>query len=178
MPPQIVSLAEVTESQFTQLFDQFEGNLENVIEAAEDWVMKYLRWNPISSSEVEIQRLTGDRVFFKAYPVTELTSLEVAWNYSGPWTTIPTTDFFPDFDAGYIDTYNLGSGRFVRLTYTRGLVNMPNAIKQAIIIKTALLASPDYEIFGSGDSKAPGLGHYDATVLQLIDPYKRRAVGT
>lgn len=177
--PQIVTLAEVTESQFTQLFDQFEGNLEHVIEAAEEWVIGYLRWNPVhNSTQTEIQPLVSSTIFFKDYPINSLTTLEISWNYSGPWTVIPTTNFFTDINAGYINTYNLGTGKYVRLTYDKGYVEIPQAIKQAVIIKTALLAAPDYEIFGSGDSKEPGLGHYEITIRGLLSSYVRKAIGS
>lgn len=176
--PQIVTVAEVTETQFSQLFDQFEGDLEDVIEAAEDYVMNQIRYNPVSSTKVQIKPVSGDTIFFDHFPVNELTSIEVSFYYQGPWTAITLDNFYRNLEAGYIKTYNLGTANYVRLTYKAGYTEIPAAIKQAVIIKTALLAAPDYEIYGSGDSKEPGLGHYERMIKDLIAPYKRRAIGT
>lgn len=178
MPPQIVTVAEVTESQFTQLFDQFEGNLEDVIQAAEEYVIAYLRWNPLSSTRIEIVPITGNTIFFKDYPVTELTSFEVSYGFNGPWTTVATDTYYTNLETGYIKPYSFGTSRYARITYERGYASVPSAIKQAIIMKTALLVSPDYEIFGSGDSKEPGLGHYEKTLMDLLAPFRRRAIGS
>lgn len=179
MAPRIVTVAEVSETQFSQLFDQFEGNLEQTIEAAEDYVIGILRYDPVATTVVEVLPITlsADKIRLKNYPINAVTLFEVAYYPDGPWTPVATTGFYINYDTGYITPRFLGTAQYARITYSSGSVEVPAAIRQAVIIKTALLAAPDYEIFGSGDSREPGLGHYDRMIHELLWPYIKRAIG-
>lgn len=175
--PDIVTVAEVSETQFAQLFDQFEGNLETTIEAAEDYVRGQLRYDPLLGTYTEVIPITGDTIRLKNYPINSVTLFEVAYYPDGPWSTVATTGFYINYSIGTIKPRFWGTALYARVTYTSGDVEVPAAIRQAIIIKTAMIAAPDYEIFGSGDSREPGLGHYEDLIQSLLHPFKRRAIG-
>src|SRR5688572_5909710 len=103
MAPRIVTVAEVSETQFTQLFDQFEGDLEDIIEAAEDVIIGYLGYDPVASEKTEIVRISNENTIrLKNYPINSVSSVEVSLYPDGPWRAVATTGFYMNLDAGYI----------------------------------------------------------------------------
>lgn len=171
--PNLVTAQEFSDSAYGSLEDQIDTPIPQLLDAAEAHLEMKMRRKIKAATYVETLYADTNTIFLKQRPIISITSVERSIFPQGPiWYSLPLDRLFMNSEAGYFDPAYAVAGAYVRVTYTAGFTVIPPDIKQAVIIQTALIASPDYELLGVGDGEEPGIGHLQEMVDRLIEPYK------
>lgn len=162
-------------SRFGQLADQIEGSLSDVIAQAETHVERKLDRNLSVMTYVENYWPRQDTLFLKQRPLQEVLQIRRRAYYTNNWTVLPLETFFLNHDSGYVRDMRGGYliGWQVEVSYIAGYETIPDDIKSAVILQTALFAYQDLEIYGVGDSKAPGIRYMQDDLDMLLKPYTK-----
>jgi hypothetical protein len=77
---------------------------------------------------------------------------------------------------GYVESIDPIALYEIEVVYTAGYATLPEDLKEAIIMQAVLFSTQDLEVYGSGDSRAPGyIVPMNADIDRLIAPYKATA---
>lgn len=171
----LISEQDFRTSRFGQLADQIEGNLSDVIAQAETHIERKLDRKLSVATYTEYFWPNGDTIFPRNRPITSVTSIRRRAYYTNAWTTLPLATFHVNSESGWVRDLRGGYmvGWQVEITYSAGYSTMPDDIKAAVILQTALFAYQDLEIYGVGDSKAPGIRYMQDDLNMLIAPYQK-----
>jgi hypothetical protein len=96
------------------------------------------------------------------------------------WETLSLSTFEVRKAQGFITSFPDSIKDYeVEVVYTAGYPSIPEDIKGAVILQTVVLAYQDLEVYGAGDSKAPGILYLSDQVKYMLKPYRysRTAVG-
>jgi hypothetical protein len=169
--PRLVSVREFNTSRFSQLADTSTSNVSEVIARAEKKIESQLM-RPIYPTQItEIFKPTTSVVYLKHRPIVSIDSVGRGFSASGPFTA--TALYLINNDEGWIDFQASVVGYSVKIVYTAGYEETPEDLKEAILMQTALYIFQDLEIYGSGDSKEPGILYMNEDIRGILQPYQQ-----
>lgn len=178
--PRLITEQEFRTSRYAQVADQIEGRISDVIAQAEDYVESFLDRNLTVNTYTELHRPSGKTVFLRERPIQTVTTIKRRRHYTDVWETLALNSFEIRTAQGFITSFADNIKDFeVEVVYTAGYPVIPQDIKGAVILQTVVLAYQDLEVYGAGDSKAPGILYLSDQVKYMLKPYRysRTAVG-
>jgi len=170
--PRIVTNRDFNTSRFSQLADTSDVDINTVLAGAETAIESRLR-RPIAPTQyVERYRPNDQMLYLRKRPVIDVVS--IIRRYSPTSTAFSeVTSYYLDAEMGVIESNESLAGYVVDVTYTAGFEVVPEDIKQAILMQAALLMFQDFELYGSGDAKKPGIMYIADDIDVLLKPYKQ-----
>lgn len=174
-----------------------KANVEFIVNATNDKIVKYINRNLLKTTNTEILDSSGSDVIFpKEYPINSVTSIKFSSRSSG-FATAQTLDsdeyIIKDNECIYLHTnpYEVGRGK-IQVVYESGydLVDIPSDLKYALVLQYKMdrklmsvgELTADSSIYESGSSKMGESFSANKTfkdsgfakeVLQILDTYKR-----
>lgn len=173
--PRLISVNDFTSSTYSDLADQTDALLSDVLIAAEDDVERSVGFKILEDTYTESFRAKSQTLFVKQRPVNAIVELKKRVSRYSVWQVVPSTDYYAELGAGYIEVLTPVQGYDVQITYSAGFSEVPADIKTAIILQAALNLAPDLNLYGAGTGKPSPLGYMDVRIARLIAPYKRSA---
>jgi hypothetical protein len=174
--PELVTVQEFTESQYAQLVESnADLQPDDVLVKAEAAVQSRMGRRVLLSPYTERFNATSQSVFLRRRPVVEVTSIKRRSNILFDWTVLNPARVEIESGPGYITSYDLIKGYQIEVSYTAGYATAPEDIKAAIIMQAVLFSYQDLEVYGSGDSRAPGIMYFHQDIDRLLAPYKINA---
>jgi hypothetical protein len=172
--PKLVTVRDFTTSRFSQLADTTDASLTDILARAEAIIQSQLRRPILPTEFTERYRPKYSTIYLRRRPIISVNSVMkgTSLRWSGINTSIPASLYYVEPDLGYIEFEASVSGYIVDVTYTAGFTTVPEDLKEAIIQQAALLTFQDLEIYGSGDSKEPGIMYMKKDIASLLEPYK------
>lgn len=178
--PKLLSVREFNTSRFAQLADNTDASVAQTIARAEAAIESKLKRPIAPTLTSEILTPSTNVLYLKNRPVI---SVEGFWRgfskealANGP-NGIPVGPGIQHYrlnsQQGTIESSTSIRGYAVRVDYIAGYQETPEDIKEAIVLQTALFLYQDLEIYGSGDSKEPGILYYKRDIEDLLKPYKQ-----
>jgi hypothetical protein len=178
--PILVTVRDFTNSRYAQLAESSDNlDIAGVLASAEAIIQTRLgRQVTVTTYTEVIRNADTNIVFVKRRPITSVTSVRRKYPtpYSG-WTTIAPERISFEPGPGYVEVlYDDIRGFDVEVTYQAGYAEVPAEIREAILIQAVLLATQDFEVYGTGDSKPPGYIRYmNQDIDNLLAPYQATA---
>jgi hypothetical protein len=170
--PRIVTIRDFNTSRYAQLADTSSADMGAVLAGAEQAIEKMIRRPIVPTTFVERYRPSNQILYLRKRPVISITSIQR--RYSPTSTSFSTvTDYYSNFEEGILEVNTPIQGYVIDITYVAGFEETPEDIKQAILMKAAMLMFQDFELYGSGDSKAPGITYINDEICALIEPYRQ-----
>jgi len=173
--PELVTVRDFSTSPYAQLADNLDTPLNDILVRAEGAVQKSLGQRIKDASYVERFKAQGSTIFLRKRPITSVTSIRRRYLRSMDWSNLLVDDYYFEAEPGYIECYVDLTGSELEVTYTAGYSTLPEDLRQAILMQAVMFAYQDLEVYGSGDSNAPGIGYIQEMVNKLIAPYRQGA---
>lgn len=175
--PQLVTVEELTSSQYAQMIESNPDlQPEDVLVKAEAAIQARVGRRIFVSPYTERFRAQGQTVWVRNRPIVTITSFKRRWSILDAWTVIDPTRLEVESDAGYLTAIDAIKGYQLEVAYTAGYTTIPEDIKAAVIMQAVLFSYQDLEVYGSGDSREPGILYFNQDIDRLLAPY--RASGT
>lgn len=168
--PRLVTVRDFNTSRFAQLADTSTANIGDILARAEAAIESKLKRPLAPTSYTERFQPRSQVIYVKRRPIISVQS--VTRSYSATAAGAPVTDYRVNNAAGYIEFSFPIEGMYVEIQYTAGFAEVPEDLKEAILIQAAYFAFQDLEIYGSGDAKAPGIRYLLEDINDIIKPYK------
>lgn len=184
--PQLLTVQDFAESRYESLGDQ-ATDLSSLIRRAEDIIGDKIGMPLAKATYTDegVVKSGVNQIFVSRRPVVVVTSLDRRLYERGDWSAIPSDSYSVNSVQGiltlvsdvsiygYVETPY--QGYYYRVIYEAGYtpLTLPEALKEAVLLQTVLLLFRDYEIFGAGDSKEPGINHIRKEIEEYIAPHKR-----
>jgi hypothetical protein len=178
--PRLITEQEFRTSRYAQVADQIEGRISDVIAQAEDYIESFLDRRLTVNTYTEMYRPTGKTLFLRERPIQEVIAVRKRANYQQEWQSLSLDTFEVRSAQGFITSLADNIKEFeVQVEYEAGYSSIPDDIKGAVILQTVVLAYQDLEVYGAGDSKAPGILYLSDQVKYMLKPYRysRTVVG-
>lgn len=175
MAPRLITEGEFRSSRYGQLADQIEGRLSVLIEQAENYIETQIDRVLSKQRYVETPKSGPRELFLDHDPVISVERVEVL-NRDGTAVEVAPDQYSVDTRTAVIELFgqpNAITNRY-RVTYDAGYETVPPIIKAAAILQTAYFAYQDFEIYGSGDGKEPGIRYIQQEVNKYLEPFKRK----
>jgi hypothetical protein len=174
--PEIVTVRDYATSRYAQVADNTEGSLSDILARAETAIQTRLGRRLPVTSYVERWRTQSNTLFVKNRPIVAVTQIRRRLNPLHAWEIVDLTYVtINDAAAGYIECYGIYTsnvaGYEVEVTYTAGFSIVPEDIKEAIIMQAVMFSYQDLEIYGSGDSREPGVQYFYEDIDRIIKRY-------
>lgn len=166
--PRLVEVRDFNTSRFSQLADTSSANIADIISRAEKAIESKLKRPLVPTTYTESHRPHGTKLYLRYRPIISVTSVSRS---SGYFSSV-LTNYTVDPNTGVLYTNTPQDGYILTVVYTAGFEEVPEDIKEAILMQTALMAFTDLEIYGSGDSKEPGILYMRDDIDELLKPYK------
>lgn len=174
--PQLVTLDELTQSQYAQLIESnADLDPEDVLVKAEAAIQRRIGRSIAATSYTERFRASGQTVWVRNRPIITVTALKRRIRLNDSWSVLDPTLLEVESGPGYVTAYEAIRGYQIEITYTAGYTVIPEDIKEAVIMQTVLFSYQDLEVYGSGDSKAPGITYFNQDIDRLLAPYRASA---
>lgn len=176
----LITEQEFRTSRYAQVADQIEGRISDVIAQAEDYIESFLDRKLTVNTYTELHRPTGKTLFLRERPIQTVTTVKRRRDYLDTWETLSLSQFEIRKAQGFITSFPDNIKDYeVEVVYTAGYPVIPDDVKGAVILQTVVLAYQDLEVYGAGDSKAPGILYLSDQVKYMLKPYRysRTAVG-
>lgn len=174
--PRLLTQQDFTKSRYESLGDQ-ANDLASLIRRAEDIIGNKIGMTLVKSVYTETGFVKGPNLFLGVRPIVSVTSLEHRMLDRNPYTALSADRYTIVEDLGILTLQSdvSISGYQYQVTYEAGYtaVTLPEALREAILLQTALLLYQDFEIYGAGDSKEPGIHHFKDEILEYIRPFVR-----
>ena len=168
--PRLVTVRDFNTSRFSQLADTSTANVGDILARAESAIESKLQ-RPIAPTVfTETFRPQEDTIYLRKRPVISIDAITRRFSTYGP--DIPITNYYLDGTAGYVESQWF-FGMIVSITYTAGFEQVPEDLKEAILLQAALFAFQDLEIYGSGDGKPPGVLYMKKDIDDILAPYRQ-----
>ena len=176
--PRLLTVQDFAESRYESLGDQ-ATDLGSLIRRAEDIIGDKIGMQLALDTYTEEGIIPMNRnVIFLGYrPVVQVLTLDRRLYERGDWSAIPSDSYTINPVQGILSTVSDVSlhGYYYRISYEAGYttVTLPEALREAVLLQTVVLLFRDYEVFGAGDSKEPGIQHLRREIEEYIGPHKR-----
>lgn len=168
---------EFRTSRYAQVADNLDGPLSEVIAQAEAQVQSFCDRTFKKQTFTEYVFPKAKTLFLRNYPIVSVTSIDIRYTADGAWTTQDLSKYRVMGGAGMIQSLVADlSDAEVKVVYEAGYDLIPADIKAAVMLQTVLLSYQDFEVFGAGDSKKPGILYMQDQINALLEPYVRRNV--
>jgi hypothetical protein len=177
MALKLITEGDFRSSRYGQMADQIEGRLSTVIEQAESYIEAMTDRQLSRQTYTELAEVGEYSIFLNESPIIAVTSVQTRASMTSDWVTIPA-DYYQVWPReGVIElAHSQPRNSLAQVVYEAGYDPVPQVIKQAAILQTAYFAYQDFEIYGSGDGKEPGISYIAREVKDLLRPYMRRRV--
>jgi hypothetical protein len=174
--PQLVSLDELTQSQYAQLIESnADLDPESVLVKAEAAIESRLGRRISVASYTERFRAEGQTVWVRNRPVITVTALKRRIRVNDSWSVLDHSLLEIESGPGYFTSYDPIKGYQIEVTYSAGYTDIPEDIKEAVIMQTVLFSYQDLEVYGSGDARSPGILYFNQDIDRLLAPYRSSA---
>ncbi len=175
--PEIVTVRDYTTSRYSQMAENTEGQLPDILARAEAAVQQRIGRQLAVKTYVERFKARSNTLFVLNRPIIAITQMRRRINALYSWETMDLSYVtIYDAGAGYIECLDVWSsmvaGYDVEITYTAGYTVIPEDIKEAIIMQAVMFSYQDLEIYGSGDSRVPGVQYFYDDIDRIIARYK------
>lgn len=174
--PQVVTLRDFTTSRYSQLVENIDTPLNDILARAEAAIQSRIGMSLVPTTYTETWRTSSQTLFVLRRPIVSVTSVKRRANLLFGWETLnlARTRFEPD--AGYIEVlYDTVKNYEVEVVYQAGMASIPEDIREAILMQAVLFSFQDLEVYGTGDARSPGIMYMDADIDRILRPYKRTA---
>jgi hypothetical protein len=167
----MLSVRDFNTSRFSQLGDTSSGSISDILARAEAAVESQLKRPilPTVFSESYVSR--GRTLYLRHRPILSLAFVGRRFLYGA--LPMAITGYVLNRETGIIVFDADFSGYTITIDYTAGFTEVPEDLKEAILMQAALFAYQDLEIYGSGDSKEPGIMYIKRDIKSLLEPYKQ-----
>lgn len=174
--PELVTVRDYTTSRYAQMAENTEGQLTDILARAETAIQSQLRRRLGVKTYVEAFRTESNTLFLLNRPIVSITQIRRRVNALYAWETVDLTYVsLNNANAGYIECLELFSsnvvGYEVEVTYTAGFATLPEDLKEAILMQAVMFSYQDLEIYGSGDSRVPGVQYFYDDIARILAPY-------
>ncbi len=169
--PRLLTVRDFTTSRYSQLAENTEGQLTDILARAETAVESRLGRKLASASYAQTYRPTSSVMFMRNRPVTAVTAVSRRFSPYSAWITMDPAHLIVNHEAGYVESLVPVVGYDVQIVYTAGYPVLPEDLKEAIIMQAVLFSTQDLEVYGSGDGKRPGYLYMQQDIDRLLEPY-------
>lgn len=175
--PEIVTVRDYTTSRYAQMAENTEGQLPDILARAEQAIQSRLGRQLAVKTYTERFRATSNTLFLLNRPIQSVTQIRRRPNPLFAWELLDLNYVsVNDIGAGYVEClpyFQSGvAGYEVEVTYTAGFSVIPEDLKEAIIMQAVMFSYQDLEIYGSGDSRAPGVQYFYDDIDRIIARFK------
>lgn len=172
--PQIITIRDFTTSRYAQLVENIETPLNDILARAEAAIQSRIGMNLVPTTYTETWRTTSQTLFVRRRPIVSVTSVKRRDNILFGWTTLDLARTRIEPETGYIEVlYDQVKGYEVEVVYQAGMSAIPEDLREAILMQAVLFSFQDLEVYGTGDSRSPGIGYMDHDIERILNAYKR-----
>lgn len=172
--PELITSRDLKKSRFGQLVDSAEDiSVPATIARAEATVQSKLHRKLKRRSYTEYSTGRGYTLFLRQRPVINVTLVEKIGYNMYTYVPVNMSNMILEVDSGYIVSPVYINGTKYRVTYEAGYDDIPEDIKEAIVIQSALYLMRDLEIYGPGDGRPPGTEYLEKKIDNLLAPHKQ-----
>ena len=173
--PSIVTEREFRDSPFGQQIESTEARVLDVLVAAESMIRKRINSSLVAADYLEVfPSVPSGRIFLTRRPVQRIYSIRYSRPYTA-WADLSPLYYTLTSSQLLINPdYRSVVGYDIEVYYRAGFEKdeFPADLKYAIFAQAALLIAPDFELFGSGDSKAPGFSYLEKRIEEIVSLYR------
>jgi hypothetical protein len=176
MATRLITEGEFRSSRYGQLADQIEGRLSDLIESAESYIESAVDRKLSRDTYTEFAEVGQSSLFLRQSPIIAVTAVEMknSGRETG-WDLIDAERYQVLDSLGIVEfRERLNPRGTYRVKYDAGYEPIPPIIKTATILQTAYFAYQDFEIYGSGDGKPPGITYIQKEVDRYIAAFVRK----
>jgi len=170
--PQLVTIRDFTTSRYAQIAENTEGNLSDILARSEQAIQKRIGRQLLEQEYIETFRAESQTFFLSNRPVTSIVSVRRKWGPFSDWVTLSLPLVTVESGPGYIECVDFITNCHVEVTYTAGYEELPEDIREAILMQAVMFTYQDLEVYGAGDSRAPGVLYFYQDIDRLLMPYK------
>lgn len=167
--PRLVEVRDFNTSRFSQLADTSSANIADILARAEKAIESKLHRPLVATMYTESHRPHGNKLYLRYRPIILVDSV----TRSSGFLSSVVDNYTVDPNTGILYTPIPQDGYILTVVYKAGFEEVPEDIKEAILMQAALMAFTDLEIYGSGDSKEPGILYMRDDIDALLKPYKQ-----
>lgn len=169
MALRLLTEGEFRASRYGSVADQIEGRLSNLIEQAESYIESQID-RVLSVEDYEESPEIGTvSLFLRQSPIVSVQEVTI----NG--VPVDPAQYYVEKNMGIIELNSRPRGRVV-VKYKAGYETIPPIIKTAVILQTALFAYQDFEMYGTGDGKPPGITYMQSDINKYIQRFKRKVL--
>lgn len=176
--PTLVTVRDFTNSRYAQLAENADSlDIADVLASAEVRIQSRLgRQIGLATYTEVIRNCPTQTIHVLRRPITSITSIRRRTSILGAWNTMDLSRVMFEPGPGYIEMYDDIRGFDVEVTYQAGYATLPSDLKEAILLQAVLLATQDFEVYGTGDSEPPGYIEYmNMDIDKMLFPYRATA---
>lgn len=173
--PSIVTEREFRDSPFGEQVESSTARIADVLVAAEGMIKAETNSHLIAGDYNEVIINPNGRLFLTLRPVSQVYYIRHRGEYSS--YTVVNPIYYQLQSGSYVDfdpEYGYYRGGYAEVVYRAGYEkdNFPADLKYAIFAQAALLLTPDFELYGTGDSKSPGFGYLEDRIEKIVKNYR------
>lgn len=169
--PQLVTVRDFTSYRYAQLGEDL--NLNDILSRAEKMIQRKLQQDIKQTTYVETAVLQSDTFFTRRRPIISVAQIRYRLSIYSSWYILDPIYYSMNEDSGYIEFTWSVRGSEVEVTYDAGYVELPDDLKEAILMQAVMLSFQDIEVYGAGDAKQPGILYMQDQINAMIEPYKQ-----
>lgn len=178
--PSLVSVRDFTTSRYTQVAENTEGLLPDILARAEEAIQSRLGRRLGVSAYIETFRANSNTLFVLNRPIQSVTQIRRRPSVLHGWELVNLTYTRFESAAGYIECFpaysSVVAGYDVEVSYTAGYPILPEELREAILMQAVMFSTQDLEVYGSGDSRAPGyVKYFYEDIDRLLKPHRATA---
>lgn len=171
--PRLISVRDFNTSRFAQLADTSAANISDIIARAETAIESQLKRPILPTTYTERYRPHSAIIYLEKRPLLSVTSVMRGLRPNALNITVVPQLYYINKERGTLEFETSLTGYIVDITYVAGFTTVPEDIKEAMLLKAALFAFTDLEVYGSGDAKEPGILYMNRDIDNLLMPYKQ-----
>lgn len=181
--PLVVTARDYSTSRYESLVDSSSTNLNTILRRAEQIISGKIGMALELKTYTDLAVATGNTLFLTKRPVVAVTSVSRRnLFYGDTFVALSADTYRSELEAGLIIVRDdvIVKGYETEVVYTAGYTpsTLPEPLKEAVLLQAARLMYQDFEIYGAGDSKEPGLRHFREEIEEYIAPFRRSTLVT
>lgn len=174
--PELVTVRDLTTYRYADVTENLDTPIQDILSRAENAIQARLQRPLKIATFTERWRPTTNVGFVTKRPLRSITTFKRRVSHLHSWETVDPATVFISVEPGYFETYGFDiRGYEIEVTYTAGMfadgTALTGDVREAILLQAILFSYQDLEVFGTGDSRAPGIMYFAAQIQELLAAY-------
>lgn len=169
--PQIVTVRDFTTYRYSELSDTLDTPINDILARAEDIIQNFVAMRIVPTNYVERFKTPSQTIFVTNRPIISVTAIKRKPRLTSSWETLDLSQIEVYSEQGVIETEQIVRDFYLEVSYRAGMDTISEDLKEAILLQATILSFKDLEVYGTGDSRPPGIGSLYADRDAILKKY-------